>query len=138
MAKHAFYPAGTIPQGDTVWVFASELGAIPNRRDGRIAINHFRANPQVPTGPTGQAYGIALRDENHCVLPIADIAWQVTAFLTHARANPQMHFLVTRLGNGAGGLEDRRIARMFAKAPANCVFSDHWRVFLDPSTVATQ
>lgn len=135
MVRHLrFYPPGSIPQGETIWVFASELQAIPARGDARIALNHFQADPRIPTGRTGQAYGIAVKDTRHQVLPIADIQWQVRAFLAYANSQPHLDFLVTRLGSGMRGLEDRRIAPLFARAPSNCSFSELWRPMLEAAT----
>ena len=129
-AVFSFYPQGVIPSGDVIWVFGSQLGATHAKGDARIAVNHFAAKPGVVSGPTGRSYAIATRNQRSQPLPIADIAWEVSAFVSYARKHSEQSFVVSRVGNGMAGLHDGRIAPMFRDAPENCHFCETWRPYL--------
>ncbi len=130
---YAYYPTGVIPSGDVVWVFGSDLTGKHSRGDAKIAANHFGAVNGVFSGETGNAYAIPTRNDKRQALPISDIAWEVKAFLSFAARHPGRSFVVTRVGNGMAGLDDRRIAPLFKGASTNCLFSEAWRAFLEPS-----
>jgi len=62
-------------------------------------------------------------------LPLSTIEQHVQVFLEYAKAHPDIHFFVTRVGCGLAGYTEADIAPMFKNAPANCELPQSWRAF---------
>lgn len=127
------YHDGTVPTaGNSIWVFAANLAGSHVRGHARTALKQFGAQHGVGNGAIGRAYAIPIKDEVFKPLSVADVAWHVRAFLSHARAHPQNRFFIAPFHNKSDlGLTARRSAPLFRGAPANCVFPQDWQQWLE-------
>jgi hypothetical protein len=75
----------------------------------------------------GRSYGITTKDRKLRVLPLSEIHVQVYRFLRFASANPQLTFVVTRIGCGLAGYSTKDIAPMFATPIKNVVLPKGWK-----------
>jgi hypothetical protein len=82
------------------------------------------------TGFSGHSYGINTKDYDVETLPLDAINVYVSEFLDFARANPEMQFVVTKVGCGLAGYGSHQIAPMFKQAPDNCRFDQAWMKYL--------
>lgn len=110
-----------------IFVFGSNLAGRHGKGAALNARQHHGAVYGVGVGRTGNAYAIPTKDRALRVLPLAEIAPHVAAFVAYARENPSLWFEVTRIGCGLAGYRDAEISPMFASAPANCLLPDGWR-----------
>lgn len=71
----------------------------------------------------GRSYGIPTKGVHLEVLSLPVIQAHVCEFLRFAKANPQLEFLVTKIGCGEAGYAPTQIATCFAGVdiPANVV-----------------
>lgn len=129
-----YHPDGIVPQGSWVWVFGSNLEGRHGKGAAKVARSTFGARTGVASGATGRAYAIptkarpTMKPED--VLPIAEIAAGVRAFIDYAASNPGERFFVTRVGCGLAGIKDEKIAPLFAPAPGNCSLPEQWMPLL--------
>lgn len=137
----AYHRDGSVPDGDAIWVFGSNLAGRHGAGAAKVAAELFGARRGVGVGPTGRSYAIPtkdgrsggkLTDANEC-LALEIVRSNIERFLSHARANPNTRFVVTRVGCGLAGFADEDIAPFFASAPMNCSFASEWRQHLEPS-----
>ena len=109
-----------------VFVFGSnEYG----RHDGgaaRIALERFGAVYGQGRGLQGRSYAIPTMSGN-----LEAIAREVKEFISFADSNPDLTFLVTRIGCGIAGWSDMDIAPLFADAyslPNVCLPREFWDI----------
>lgn len=108
---------------DEVFVFGSNYAGRHGRGAAKDALK-FGAKWGTGTGWVGQTYGIATKDQQLRVLPLAAIEVQVQRFLRVAATYSGHTFLVTPIGCGLAGFSPRDIAPMFAWAPPNVVLPE--------------
>lgn len=94
-----------------VFVFGSNLQGAHYGGAARIAHMRFGAEWGVGVGLRGQSYAIPTMQGG-----VETIAPYVDEFVAFAKAHPELEFLVTRIGCGIAGFEDREIAPLFAAA----------------------
>lgn len=126
-----FHPDHTLPTGDWIFVFGSNLGGRHGKGAAKVAHKNFRAEYGVGAGPTGNAYAIPTKDRQLQVLALPEIGRAVAEFLEYARENRSKNFFVTAVGTGLAGIPEDRIAPMFAAAPPNCSLPQQWRPYVD-------
>lgn len=133
-AGRVFHSDGTLPTGDWIFVFGSNLKGRHGLGAAKVAHKNFGAQYGQGAGPTGRAYAIPTKAlptmDPKDVLPLSEIAESVQAFVEYARARPQERFFVTRVGCVLAGYSDEVIAPMFRAAPENCSLPEPWRKFL--------
>lgn len=112
--------------GQHVFVFGSNLAGHHGRGAALEALKHWGAVRGQGHGRHGMSYAIPTKDEHLRPLGLATIEVHVDDFIRHARANPDMNFLVTRVGCGLAGYKDADIAPMFREAPSNCTLPLDW------------
>lgn len=122
-----YHQDGTLPTGDAVFVFGSNLAGVHGAGAARAALDKFNAEYGVGIGRTGSAYAIPTKDTRIETMRLEDIDLHVDRFLRYATANPDTAFFVTRVGCGLAGYSDKDIAPMFRGAPDNCDMPDAWR-----------
>lgn len=127
---YQFHPENSTPQGDWVWVFASNESGKHAKGTAKVARLHFRAENGVKTGPTGRAYAITTYDKNQRLLPFALIQHEVDSFLDYALTRPAENFYVTRIACTQGQLPDKAVAELFSRASANCSLPQAWMPFI--------
>lgn len=133
---YAFHPDHTIPAGDWIWVFGSNLAGRHGKGAAKIARVNFRAEYGCGQGRTGHAYAIPTKDKHLGVLPLTQIEQGVAGFLEYARTNPKLNFFVTRIGCELAGYTNEQIAPLFAQAPPNCSLPQPWQDTLYPKKQA--
>jgi len=140
-----FHNDGSLPTEleNQVFVFGSNLAGRHGKGAAAVAREQFGAKPGVGPGRQGQSYGIPTKDgrpvpgnerpsfnDPKQTLPLAAIKPFVDEFIEYAKAHPDEHFFVTRIGCGLAGYEDKEVAPMFSAAPANCSFPEDWKPWL--------
>jgi hypothetical protein len=67
-------------------------------------------------GIQGQTYAIPTKDIGLNRMLLVDILYSVEKFINYAKENPNKIFLVTEIGCGLAGWEEKDIAPLFKKA----------------------
>ena len=101
---------------DEVFVFGSNLAGRHGAGAAKLAHNKFGAQYGYGKGITGQTYAIPTKDKDLRILSLREIKSYVEEFIEYAKLNPNIHFLVTKIGCGLAGYTVIDIAPMFAKA----------------------
>ena len=94
-----------------IFVFGSNLAGRHGGGAARAANMKFGAEWGVGVGLTGQSYAIPTMQGG-----VETIKPYVDEFIRFAQANPELKFLVTRIGCGIAGFRDEEIAPLFDKA----------------------
>lgn len=118
-------------EDNQIFVFGSNLAGRHGKGAALIARQKFGAEYGIGVGLTGRCYAIATKDEKLRQLSLDLVSNQIENFKVSARRNPDLEFLVTRVGCGLAGFKDEVIAPLFADAPSNCVFNFEWMEYLD-------
>jgi hypothetical protein len=113
------------------FVFGSNLAGRHGAGAARQARLAFGAQPGVGEGSTGQCYALPSKSEQLQTLAIEQIAHHVAVFLAHARAHPEIRFLLTAVGCGLAGYAPHAIAPLFAAAPSNVVWPPEFRAWAE-------
>ena len=90
---------------DEIFVFGSNLAGHHMGGAARAAHKKFGAEWGVGVGLTGQSYAIPTMQGG-----VETIRPYVNQFINFAARNPDMKFLVTRIGCGIAGFEDEEVA----------------------------
>jgi hypothetical protein len=77
-------------------------------------------------GLIGKCYGFPTLDEHMRQLPIGTLELQADEFFACARANPDLTFLLTKVGCGIAGFAESEIAPLFAIVPTNVIKPLGW------------
>lgn len=94
-----------------IFVFGSNLQGIHGGGAARIAKECFGAIMGQGVGLQGQSYAIpTMQGGVRTIKPYTD------EFIEFAKANTNLHFLVTRIGCGIAGFRDEDIAPLFDNA----------------------
>lgn len=110
-----------------VFVFGSNEAGSHGAGAARYACTHYGAAWGTGFGRSGRTFAIPTKDANIETRDLASIAHDVRHFLSHARENDRMRFVVTRIGCGLAGYTDEEIAPLFRDAPENCDLPEGWR-----------
>lgn len=94
-----------------IFVFGSNLAGRHGGGAARVANMKFGAEWGVGVGITGQSYAIPTMQGG-----VETIKPYVDEFIRFAQTNPELKFLVTRIGCGIAGFRDEEIAPLFDKA----------------------
>ena len=94
-----------------IFVFGSNLAGHHGGGAARAANMKFGAEWGVGVRLTGQSYAIPTMQGG-----VETIKPYVDEFIRFAQANPELKFLVTRIGCGIAGFKDEEIAPLFDKA----------------------
>ena len=104
-----------------VFVFGSNEAGVHGAGAARTAVQKFGAVWKCGVGHYGQTYAIPTKDFNIEVLPLDSIKEYVDEFLIYVENNPELTFLVTKIGTGFSGYLNSDIAPMFKVVPLNCI-----------------
>jgi hypothetical protein len=118
--------APELNDGQTVFVFGSNLAGLHYGGAARQAVEHWGATLHLGGGRMGQSYAIPTMDENFQPLPLVAIAPRVMQFIGYARQHSELRFLITAIGCGIAGHDPKDIAPLFHDAPDNCVLPEGW------------
>ena len=114
-----------------IFVFGSNLAGRHGKGAALYARKHYGAIYGQGSGLQGKSYAIPTKGYKLEVLPLDVIKSHVEEFITFAKNNKNMTFLVTRIGCGLAGYTNEQIAPMFRDAPSNCILDNEWKVVLD-------
>lgn len=110
--KRQFTPERITQLGENeIFVFGSNLAGMHAGGAARIAHQLFGAVWGQGVGLQGASYAIPTMQGG-----VETIVPYVEEFIAFAQDNPQLHFLVTRIGCGIAGFTDNEIAPLFAKS----------------------
>lgn len=110
-----------------IFVFGSNLQGIHGAGAAKWAKLKFGAIQGQGEGRHGDSYAIPTKITPWQRMSLEQIKPHVETFLAYAEANPDLTFVVTRVGCGLAGYTDNDIAPMFSLAPANCWLPMPWR-----------
>ncbi|MGL5776233.1 MAG: A1S_2505 family phage non-structural protein, partial [Aeromonas veronii] len=106
---------------EMIFVFGSNLAGRHGKGAAKCARDVHGAVYGVGRGRTGNAYAIPTKDEFIRTLPLYRIMGYVGEFIEYAKTNPELTFVVTRIGCGLAGYRDWEIGPMFKGVPGNCI-----------------
>lgn len=110
-----------------IFVFGSNLRGRHGKGAALDAARYYEAKEGVGVGRTGNAYAIPTKDEKLNVLPLQKIKPYVIEFILYAQKNPDLPFLLTRVGCGLARYTDADIAPMFRNCPPNVIMPSEWK-----------
>jgi len=99
-----------------IFVFGSNRSGRHSKGAAKTAMYKFGAIWGQAAGLQGKSYGIPTKDRNLNVLSIPEIEHHVRKFISFAKNNPQLTFLVTEIGCGLAKFSPKQIAPLFEKA----------------------
>jgi len=99
-----------------IFVFGSNRSGRHSKGAAKTAMYKFGAVWGQAAGLQGKSYGIPTKDRNLNVLSIPEIEHHVRKFISFAKNNPQLTFLVTEIGCGLAKFSPKQIAPLFEKA----------------------
>jgi hypothetical protein len=108
-----------------IFVFGSNESGIHGAGAARTALS-FGAKMGKGFGPSGQTFAIPTKDWNIETLSIPHIAPYITRFLDYTRNNPNLIFLVTKIGCGLAGHTIESIAPLFQGYPPNVILPEEF------------
>lgn len=105
----------------SIFVFGSNREGRHGAGAALTARNLHGAIYGQPMGLQGDSYAIVTKElrPNHPPVTLDEVAIQVGAFITFARAHPELNFTLTRIGCGLAGFTPVQIKPLFADAPPN-------------------
>ncbi len=131
MAKSAVQVSLRSQPSEPIFVFGADMDGDFSRGSAAIAQRYFNADTTVCSGASGHAYAVPYRDCDGKFLSFGALAPHITAFLSHARANPQQVFMIAHFGCESGGSDITSMVRHFSHLPANCLLPGPWARHLD-------
>lgn len=134
MIYYNYHHDGTLPKGQEIFVFGSNLSGIHGAGAARVAREQFGAEPGIGSGFTGTSYAIPTKSKGiQRTLTLEEIRPYIEFFVktTISEDGCMLDFFVTRVGCGLAGYEDHEIAPLFRGAGPNCNFPDQWREYLE-------
>ncbi len=116
--------------GEDVFVFGTDLGGRHESESARFAVALHQAEPGKGSGASGHAYAVPCRNTRGEMLGPEVIGNYLDSLFSHAAAHPGLRFRVARFGCEKDGHSDAVMARLFARAPENCVLPGLWQRLL--------
>lgn len=98
-----------------IFVFGSNEAGRHGKGAAKTAMN-FGAKYGLSFGLSGQSFAIPTKDKDLKVLSINSIKNYVDSFIEFAENNPNLIFLVTKIGCGLSNYKTEDIAPLFSKA----------------------
>lgn len=124
---------------DQILVVGTNSRGIHGAGAAKTAHRYFGAKYGQAFGLQGRAYGIPTRfyldrKENNSLfkdIPLKQIKTSVELFFKDAAKMPHLTFVITRIGCGFAGYEDKDIAPLFSNPLNNMVLPQEWLPFID-------
>lgn len=107
-----------------IFVFGSNRRGRHGAGAALQAATKFGAKEGLGEGRSGQSYALPTKDSRITTLSLSEIAKHVQTFVAHARAHPELEFLVTQIGCGLAGYTPKEIGALFralAPLPENVI-----------------
>lgn len=106
-----------------IFVFGSNAEGAHFGGAARVAKEKFGAVLGMGEGLQGQSYAVPTMEG---LGNLQDAVWRFIFFATH---NPQLTFLVTKLGTGIAGYKIEQIAPLFRNTPINVILPKEFADF---------
>ena len=105
----------TTLQPNQVFVFGSNTEGRHGAGAAKIAITKFGAKYGQASGFQGQSYGIITKNlsKGKRGISLTDLADNIDSFIVDAIENPNLEFLVTKIGTGLGGFTVNEVKEIF-------------------------
>ncbi len=126
MSGEALKVTPTTATNEPVFVFGTDLAGKHRNESAATAVEFHAAATAKGSGASGNAYAIPYRSSNDELLPAEVITNYLDSLFELARSEPHRLFQVARFGCEAGAHGDAGMARLFARAPANCLLPGLW------------
>jgi len=112
---------------NVVFVFGSNELGIHGAGAAKFARANYGALNGCGEGLQGQSYAIPTKASPYVSLPLQQIKTYVERFLTFAKLNNHLTFLVTPIGCGLAGYQHNDIAPFFKDATTNVSLPPEWK-----------
>ena len=111
-----------------IFVFGSNLAGRHGKGSAKFARSHLGAEYGVGEGRTGQCYALPTKNHQIQTRGLDEIESSIITFLDCATHSKEDVFLVTPIGCGLAGYQQKQIRAIFMKydIPNNVVFSKEW------------
>lgn len=113
-------------QPGEVFVFGSNLAGIHGAGAALQAVKCFGAKYGVGEGLAGKSYAFPTLDKRLKKLPFERMEAARDTLYAACRENPDMRFLLTKVGCGLAGYPESEMSSLFTAAPANLILPDGW------------
>jgi hypothetical protein len=113
---------------NAIFVFGSNLAGKHGKGAALTAKKFWGAQQGRAFGLMGRSYGIPTKDFGIQPLRLEVIKGFVELFKVEALHMPELLFVVTKIGCGLAGYQEREISKFFKDAPSNCNLPEGWRV----------
>lgn len=117
--------------GKTHWVFESDTAGKHADDAAALAVKYHGAEVGRASGEAGESYALAVYDEDDALLPWDSIENEIRTFLDHAKAHPDITFVILPGGRPKSDEAQLRFADLFRNASANCELPGRWLEILD-------
>lgn len=122
---------------DKIFVFGSNLAGRHGKGAARFAKQFLGAIENQGVGLQGGSYAIPTKDGQLNVLSLDIISKHINNFIDFANTNPQLTFMISRIGCGLAGYKDEEIINLFLNSfntkgqPTNIILPYTWQVQLN-------
>lgn len=109
-----------------VFCFGSNLSGKHGKGAALQAYRHFGAEYGVGEGLTGRCYAFPTLDYNLNQRTDAELTESIVKLIDTANANPELVFLLTKVGCGLAGYPEQYMHSLFYEMPLNIVKPEGW------------
>lgn len=110
-----------------IFVFGSNLSGNHIGGAALFAKQNFSAIEGVGEGMNGQCYSFPTLDKNMQKVSVEALKESRNRLYSCAKENPDLQFLVTKLGCGIAGFSETEISNIFkGNRPSNLIFPINW------------
>lgn len=113
-----------------VFVFGSNVEGRHGKGAAKFAMQNFGAKYGIGEGMTGRCYALPTVGRGIKKMPLSQIQEHVNKFISYAKVNEDLTFLVTKVGCGLAGYTAADIGPMFKEAPGNVVLPVEFETFI--------
>lgn len=117
--------------GNTIFVFGSNLAGTHAGGAAKIALNYFGAVKGSGRGWSGQSYAIPTMNEHLQQMPLSQIQHYIDDFKIYTRNHLNTTYFITSIGCGVAGYKVAEIAPMFKGISKNVIFPISFRPFVE-------
>jgi len=110
-----------------IFIFGSNLNGAHGAGAARQAHDDFGAEYGVGEGVTGQSYAFPTLNKNMQKVPTEALEASRDKLFAFAQANPQLEFLLTKVGCGLAGFPEEEMESLFDVVPENIIKPKEWR-----------
>ena len=109
------------------FVFGSNTAGIHGAGAALQAHHQFGAEIGIGEGVTGQCYAFPSLDGHFGRRSRVELEASRDLLYATCRDNPELSFLLTKVGTGLGGYAEPYMRSLFADPPSNLILPEDWR-----------